>query len=64
MLREVTYLPSLPAKGELLTMNIMDTVGSSILTNGSGSMQSGAQTVSPMFRLVRPATAMMSPSWA
>ena len=35
-LREVTYLPSWPANGELLTGNIMLTVGSSTVTRGSG----------------------------
>ena len=39
-LREVTYLPSLPANGELFTIKFIETVGSSIFTNGSGSPQS------------------------
>ena len=34
-LREVTYLPSLPANGPLLAMNCILTVGSSISSSGS-----------------------------
>jgi len=33
MLRLVTYLPSRPAKGDVFTMNVMRTVGSSTCTN-------------------------------
>ena len=36
-LREVTYLPSLPAKGESLTAKVISMVGSEIFTKGSGS---------------------------
>ncbi len=62
--REVTNLPSRPAKGESFTLKSMETVGSSIFTKGSGSMQSAAQAVSPMFRFAMPETAMISPNLA
>ena len=65
--REVTYFPSRPAKGLLFTMNIIDTVGSSIFTKGRGSTHSGSQAVSPIFRSVIPDTAIRSPraaDWA
>ena len=62
--REVTYLPSRPAKGELFTRKFMDTVGSSIFTKGRGSTQLTSQAVWPMFRSAMPETAMMSPSRA
>ena len=37
MLRLVTYWPSRPAKGELLTLNWMAMVGSSMMMSGSGA---------------------------
>ena len=37
MWREVTYLPSLPKKGELLIVKSIDIVGSSMAMGGSGS---------------------------
>ena len=37
MWREVTYLPSLPKKGELLIVKSIDMVGSSMAMGGSGS---------------------------
>ncbi len=46
--REVTNLPSRPAKGESLTEKVISMVGAEILTNSMGSTQSGAQMVSPM----------------
>ena len=61
---EVTYFPSLPANGLLLTINSIETVGSSIFTNGSGSAFSGAQTVSPIFKSAIPDTHTISPSAA
>ena len=61
MLRDVTSLPSCPANGELLTLNIMLTVGSSIVTGGSGRGSSGSVTVSPMCTSSKPASATMSP---
>ena len=59
--RLVTNLPSRPAKGLLLTENVMRTVGSEIFTNGSGSTCTGSQMVSPMFRFSKPETATISP---
>ena len=61
-LREVTNLPSFPAKGELLTIKFIARVGSSILTKGNGSMQSVAQAVSPISRSAIPATWIISPT--
>jgi hypothetical protein len=50
-LREVTYLPSLPAKGEVLTWKVMLTVGSSTVSGGSASARPGSQSVSEIRRL-------------
>ena len=61
MFREVTYLPSWPANGELFTENTMLTVGSSTLTGGSGTGFSGSAIVSPMFTSSNPARATRSP---
>ena len=61
MLREVTNLPSLPAKGEPLTEKVMRTVGSSTVIVGRGSAPS-AMMVSPIITSSRPATAQMSPA--
>lgn len=47
-LRLVTNLPSLPAKGEVLTLKVMDTVGSSTLMVGSATGLSLVQMVSPI----------------
>ena len=55
MLRVVTYLPSCPAKGDVLMRNDMLTVGSSTLIVGSGMRIEAAQTVSPMLALASPA---------
>ena len=48
-LRDVTNLPSLPAKGEVLTLNIIDTDGSSTLMVGSAMGDSLVATVSPIW---------------
>src|SRR5699024_10795751 len=61
-LRDVTNLPSWPAKGLSLTMKFIEMVGSSILTNGKGSTQDGSQIVSPMFTSVLPVSQRNSPS--
>src|SRR5699024_9283037 len=63
-LRDVTNLPSWPAKGLSLTMKFMEMVGSSILTNGKGSTQDGSQIVSPMFKSAIPETQIKSPTAA
>ena len=62
MLREVTSLPSRPAKGPLLTEKLMAMVGSSILMGGSGWGSSSAQKDSPMVIPGIPAMATMSPT--
>ena len=62
--REVTNLPSLPAKGESLTEKVISMVGAEILTNSMGSTQSGAQMVSPMVMSPMPLMAMMLPASA
>lgn len=49
MLRDVTNLPSLPAKGDVLTLKVMDTVGSSTLMVGSALGVSLLQMVSPIW---------------
>ena len=61
-LREVTYWPSRPAKGEVFTMNCMAMVGSSMVITGSGAGFSTSVMVSPMLMPVTPATATMSPN--
>ena len=60
-LRDVTYFPSVPANGDALTQNTMLTVGSSIVTGGSGRGSSGSVTVSPMCTSEKPASATISP---
>ncbi len=59
-MRDVTY-SSLPANGLLLTMKFMETVGSSISTNGSCSICSASHTVSPILTSGSPAMATISP---
>ena len=60
--REVTYFPSRPAKGESFTEIVISIVGSEILTNGSGSIASGTQMVSPMVMSAMPDSAMILPA--
>ena len=62
--REVTNLPSLPAKGESLTEKVISMVGAEIFTNSMGSTASGAQMVSPMVISPMPLMAMMLPAVA
>lgn len=59
----VTYLPSRPPSGESLGPNVMASVGGSIGCVGSGSLTSGAATVSAT-PAVSPATHTMSPAAA
>ena len=63
-MRLVTLSPSVPARGELLTMKDIDTVGGSIGCAGSGVSTMGSQNVSATVPLVRPAMATMSPASA
>ena len=60
--REVTNLPSRPAKGESLTEKVISMVGALILTNSRGSTAAGAQIVSPMVMSPMPDMAMMLPA--
>ena len=62
MLRDVTYLPSLPANGEVFTWNVMVTVGSSTVSGGSASTVLMSQMVSEILSSPRPVIAMMSPA--
>ena len=62
--REVTNLPSLPAKGESLTEKVISRVGAEIFTKGRASTQSGAQMVSPMVMSGIPLMAMILPAVA
>mmetsp|Transcript_7122 Transcript_7122/g.12256 ORF Transcript_7122/g.12256 Transcript_7122/m.12256 type:complete len:276 (-) Transcript_7122:969-1796(-) len=61
-LREVTNLPSFPAKGLVLTLKVMLTVGSSTSMVGKGLGNSRAQMVSPILMSGMPASAQMSPA--
>mmetsp|Transcript_30297 Transcript_30297/g.77258 ORF Transcript_30297/g.77258 Transcript_30297/m.77258 type:complete len:375 (-) Transcript_30297:982-2106(-) len=61
-LREVTNLPSLPAKGEVLTLNVMDTVGSSTSIVSSAMGLPRSQIVSPILMSEMPDSATMSPA--
>ena len=61
-LREVTYCPSRPAKGEVLMVNCMAIVGSSMAMTARGAGVSALVMVSPMVMPSTPATATMSPS--
>ena len=61
-LREVTKRPSLPANGETLDENSIDTVGSSMRMSGSATGFSRSPTVSPMSMVSMPAMATISPA--
>jgi hypothetical protein len=59
---EVTYLPSRPANGEVLTWKVMLTVGSSTFSGGRASTLAGSQSVSEMYSSSMPVKVMMSPA--
>ena len=59
---DVTNCPSLPAKGPLLTLNVIDTVGSSISTKSIFSGLFISQTVSPMLISPIPEIHTISPA--
>ena len=59
--RLVTYLPSRPARGDVLTQKFMISVGSSILSIGRGAGRSGSVTVTPMPMSVMPLISTISP---
>jgi len=62
MCLEVTNSPSFPANGPLFTLNVIETVGSSIFTNGIFSGLDKSQIVSPMLMFDIPDTATISPA--
>ncbi len=62
--REVTYLPSRPANGEVLTWKVMLTVGSSTVSGSIASTWFGSHRVSEMNSLSIPVKVMMSPARA
>ncbi len=64
MLREVTQRPSRPASGEVLTEKIIEIVGSSMCSGGSGAGFSADVTVSPIEIAGKPARATISPQGA
>ena len=64
MFRDVTHRPSRPAKAEVLTEKIMESVGSSMWSGGSGFGSSAEVTVSPMEMPSKPARATISPQSA
>ena len=61
MCLDVTYLPTLPANGEVFTMKFMESVGSSISMVPSESGLSGSHMVSPIEMSDMPDTTTMSP---
>ena len=63
-LREVTYCPSRPAIGEVLTPKTIETVGSSTCIGRIGRGSSGLVMVSPMVMSSIPARQMTSPAAA
>ena len=64
MLRDVTYLPSVPANGESLTIQNIETVGSSMAIGSRRSGASAAVNVSPISTSAKPAMATISPAAA
>ena len=60
----MTYWPSRPAIGEVLTPKIIDTVGSSIAIGGIAIRCSTSAIVSPMVMSSMPARQTMSPAAA
>ena len=62
ILLEVTFLPSCPAKGELLTVMVIDIVGGSIGDDFMGLETKLSQIVSETEALVKPAIQAISPA--
>ncbi len=60
----MTNFPSLPANGEVLTLKIIEMVGSSTLMRGSGRGSAAESSVSPMLMPSMPASATISPAEA
>ncbi len=63
-LRDVTYLPSLPANGESLTEKVISIVGADIFTKGSGVGSAGEHMVSPIVISPMPDMAIILPASA
>ena len=59
--RDVTYLPSRPPSGDVLTPNVIDSVGASTSRRGNGRGSPGSVIVSPIVTSGRPATETISP---
>ena len=59
--RAVSFLPSVPASGEVLIPITIESEGSSTVITGSGRGSSGSARVSPIVTSSIPATAMISP---
>ena len=57
----MSFVPSVPASGEVLMPMVMDRLGSSTVMTGSGRGSSGSASVSPMVISAMPATAAISP---
>ncbi len=60
----VTYLPSRPASGDVLTWKYIDSVGRSTEIGGSASGASTDASVVPIARSSTPVTSTMSPACA
>ena len=63
-LRDVQCIPSRPTKGDVLTPNVIRTVGSLMSMVGRATGLSEDAMVSPIDTPSRPVTATMSPAWA
>ena len=59
--RAVTFVPSVPERGEVLIPMVMPRLGSSTISTGSGRGSSGSEIVSPIVTSESPAIAMISP---
>ena len=62
IMRDVNFLPLLPANGEVFTKNVMVRVGGSIGIAGIGSVTVGSHRVSATVALAKPARTTMSPA--
>ena len=59
--RAVSFVPSVPASGEVLMPIVMARLGSSTVMAGSGTGTSASASVSPIVTSARPATDTISP---
>ena len=58
----VNFLPSVPAKGDVFTVIVIDIVGGSIGVASIGSLTSRSQIVSATLAFSKPATTTISPA--